>query len=69
MTNGSPKHKGGSEYPDILYNPDYFEGRVIILFDDVVTTGKTIYRTKKALEKVHAYVIGVITIGRTVRSM
>lgn len=67
--NGSPKHLGGNYGPKIMYNRDFFEGRIAILFDDIITTGKTLLKTKTALEKVNAKVVGAITIGRTLNSI
>lgn len=63
---GSPFHLGEGEPPLVHFTPGYFEGRLVILFDDLVTTGRTIKNMKNLLEQNGARVICAISLGRTV---
>ena len=56
---------GVSIPPVIDYDNEYFKGKYVLLFDDVVTTGKTMLRYKKILENMGAKVVGGLCIGRT----
>lgn len=62
----SPKHLGGTGYPLLSFDQGYFDNKIVILFDDIVTTGNSLLRMKHMLEDLGAYVAGAITIGRTV---
>lgn len=68
IENAHPKHLGGKVFPQLVFNPDYFEGKIVILFDDIITTGKTLSNTKAILESLNAKVIGAIAIGLTERN-
>lgn len=61
----TPKHLGGTGHPMLSFDCTYFNGKVVILFDDIVTTGSSLLRMKNMLEQLGAYVVGAITIGRT----
>lgn len=66
-----PLHQGGSHFvcEDIYrvsVDGDYFKGKSVILFDDLLTSGQTIETFKKQLEAVGAYVEQEIFVGRTV---
>lgn len=51
--------------PLVQFEEDYFRGKYILLFDDVVTKGDTMLRYKKDLEKMGAIVIGGMCLGKT----
>lgn len=60
------QHLGGdSSNERILYNRAAFEGKHIILFDDIVTSGETVRKWISRLEKLGATVDLVISIGYT----
>lgn len=61
------KHLGGSGSTSKSYDSCFFNGKYIILFDDVRTTGKSLENEKKQLEQMGATVIGAITIAQTKR--
>lgn len=66
---GSPKHKGGTDKAELNWNNEFFKGRFVILFDDVITKGNSMLSYKYKLEEMGAYVIGGITIGKTTHTM
>lgn len=51
--------------PIVQFKEDYFRGKYVLLFDDVVTRGDTMLRYKRDLEKMGAIVIGGMCIGKT----
>ena len=66
-----PLHNGGShnvseEVYRVSVDADFFKGKNVILFDDLLTSGKTIAEFKSQLEAVGAYVEEEIFLGRTV---
>ena len=66
-----PLHNGGShnvseEIYKVSVDGDFFKGKNVILFDDLLTSGKTIGEFKSQLEAVGAYVEEEIFLGRTV---
>jgi hypothetical protein len=67
----APKHDsenyiGNNDFKVVL-DESYFKNKNVILFDDVCTTGASLYKYKCLLEQCGAYVIGAITIGKTKR--
>lgn len=46
-------------------DPDFFQGKTVILFDDLITTGETANSFAKELEAVGATVIGAMFLART----
>ena len=65
----SKKHpdnnSGHSIQPIIKYDEEYFRGKYVLLFDDIVTKGETMLKYKSDMEKMGATVIGGICIGKT----
>ena len=61
------KHLSGKkDFDNLEFDSEWFRGRSVIIFDDVVTSGSSIYNLKRELEKMGAKVIGAIALGRTV---
>ncbi|MEE0360784.1 MAG: phosphoribosyltransferase [Prevotella sp.] len=58
-------HLGGTDSAEYSYDADFFKGANVILFDDVVTRGRSMSQMKSALEQIGAYVVCAISIGRT----
>ena len=58
-------HSGRSIQPVVEYEKDYFKGRYVLLFDDVVTKGDTMLKYKEEMEKEGAFVIGGFCLGKT----
>jgi orotate phosphoribosyltransferase len=65
IEDSTPKHLGGSGRPKYEINDYNLDGRLIILFDDIYTTGKCMATLCSKLTKHGARVIGGITIGIT----
>ena len=65
VTDATPKHLGGTGKPEVSYNEDYFDGRFVILFDDVITSGRSLLRMKQKIESMGATVICAFTVGKT----
>lgn len=66
MSKKDPQNTTGrSIQPVVEYDKDYFKGRNVLLFDDVVTKGGTMLRYKEALEREGATVIGGFCLGKT----
>lgn len=60
-------HLGGeNNFDNIEFDEDFFDGKTVLLFDDIVTKGNSISQMVEALEEMGAKVIGAITLGRTV---
>ena len=52
-----PTHLGGTERGAYSAYPDFFKGKKILLFDDIVTTGRSMKTFIKGLEKFGAKVV------------
>lgn len=62
---GDARHLGGTNQAKFYVDSNYFKGRYVILFDDVITSGKSMERFKRLLESAGANVIGGLSIGKT----
>jgi orotate phosphoribosyltransferase len=62
----TPKHLGGSGIPEIKIDSLFFDGAFVLLFDDLVTSGKSILHYSHLLEEKGATCIGVLSLGQTV---
>lgn len=62
---GEAKHLGGNKTAQLSFDNNYFNGRNIVLFDDVITYGNSIEILKRKLEQMGAYVVCAVTIGET----
>ena len=66
MSKNDPEnHTGRSIQPVIEFDKDFFRGKNVLLFDDVVTKGGTMLRYKDILKDKGATVIGGICLGKT----
>ena len=64
-SDGDAKHLGGTEKANISFDEDFFKGKYVVMFDDIITSGKSMERMKKKLESFGAVVLGGISIGKT----
>lgn len=64
-SDGEAKHLGGTSSAEFGIDSNYFKGRYILLFDDVITSGSSMERFKRLLESAGATVIGGLSIGKT----
>ena len=62
---GNAKHDGGDGSRRISYDRFFFNGKYVILFDDVRTTGHSLEQERKIMEELGAKVICAITIAQT----
>lgn len=60
----TPKHLGGSGKPTVSISSQ-IEGKNVIVFDDVYTTGNTIHQFCKLISEKGANVLGAIVLGIT----
>lgn len=68
VTDGEAKHEGGTIGVKKIYDKDWFNNKIIVLFDDVRTSGISIENEKEVLESFGATVICAVTLGQTVHS-
>lgn len=62
--NSTNNSTGTSIKPGVTFD-DWFEGRFVVLFDDVVTKGETMLYYKDMLQNVGAIVVGGLCLGKT----
>ena len=65
VKDGLPRHLTGQSVPPVVKIDDRVRGKYVLLFDDVITKGRTMLRYKEILERKGATVIGGFTIGKT----
>lgn len=61
----TPKHLGGIEPAEYAVEEDFFQGKDVVLFDDIVTTGKSIHQSIEFLESNGANVLCVMSLANT----
>lgn len=60
-------HLGGeNDFSNLSFDEEFFDGKHVILFDDIITKGHSINSMVDYLEDLGADVVGAITLGRTV---
>jgi predicted amidophosphoribosyltransferase len=62
---GSAKHDGGDGSRRVSYDRYFFNGKYIVLFDDVRTTGHSLEQERRTMEELGAKVICAVTIAQT----
>ena len=60
-----PKHLGSEEPAEYSFDKDVWKGKMVVLFDDVVTSGNTIKNFKNKIESLGAQVVFLISLGKT----
>ena len=62
----TPKHISGVESEaELKINPSFFNGKDIILFDDIVTKGYSMYKLMQQLQAVNAKTVLCLSLGQT----
>lgn len=63
----SEKKFGGSGITtnNVSFDSNFFRGKYVLLFDDVITKGESMLRFKRKMEELGAIVIGGMSIGKT----
>ena len=65
VKDGLPRHETGQSAPPEVTIADWFNGKYVLLFDDVITRGRTMLRYKEIFEQKGAIVVGGFTLGKT----
>lgn len=66
IMDGDAKHLGGTTVAKYEIDENFFRGKYVLLFDDVISSGKSMERLRILLENKGAIVIGGFSIGRTI---
>lgn len=61
------KHLGGSglDTSKLHFNEEFFKGKYVLLFDDIITKGNSMITFKRKMEALGAIVIGGLSLGKT----
>lgn len=61
------KHLGGSDLDTkkLHFDEEFFKGKYVLLFDDIITKGKSMIAFKHKMESLGAIVIGGLALGKT----
>jgi predicted amidophosphoribosyltransferase len=62
-----PSHIGGGGNAPTTFDNDFFKGKNVVLFDDLVTTGYTMKTTSRALESAGARSVIHVALARSVQ--
>lgn len=62
----TPSHLGGTEEAVYSYDEKFFNGKTVVLFDDVITSGESMNKAKKQLENCGAKVLLEFAFARTI---
>lgn len=65
LRDGSAKHTGGTEKAVIRLDSSCFKNKTVIIFDDIITKGKTLTDFQKRIEAAGGTVILALAIGKT----
>ena len=63
----SERHLGGTcmNIDQISFDDDFFKGKFVLLFDDVITKGNSMRKIKQKMESLGATVVGGLALGKT----
>lgn len=67
QANRKAKHEGGIRKDNYYLDGAFFSGRFVLMFDDVVTTGKSLRSAARQLKEVGAFVMGAYSIARSIK--
>ena len=61
------KHLGGTglDTSNLHFDEDFFKGKYVLLFDDIITKGNSMWTFKRKMESLGATVIGGLSLGKT----
>ena len=65
ITEGDSAHLGGINNSEYALEQSFFRGKFVLIFDDVITSGRSMNKIKIQLESCGAFVIGGISLGFT----
>ena len=67
VTEREERHLGGSgmNTNQLSFDEDFFKGKYVLLFDDVITRGDSMRTFKSKMETLGAIVVGGLALGKT----
>ena len=66
VVDGESKHLGDTHQPQYALDADYFKGRQVLLFDDILATGNSVTRFAEQMADAGADVVAAAVLGKTV---
>ena len=64
----TPKHLGGERTDNYILDGEWFQGRAVVVFDDVMTTGGSLDSAASKLQEAGAVVVAACFLGHTVKN-
>ena len=61
-----PEHLGDSHLPQYSFDPEYFKGRHVLLFDDIMATGSSVCKFAAHIAEAGAIVTAAVVLGKTI---
>jgi predicted amidophosphoribosyltransferase len=61
-----PEHLGESHLPKYAISQDFFAGRPVLLFDDIMATGSSLSKFANNMREAGAEVVSAVVLGKTV---
>ena len=58
---------GDSHLPEYAIDGEYYKGRQVLLFDDIMATGGSVSKFASKMEEAGAHVVAAVVLGKTVR--
>lgn len=65
IKSGHPKHLGGDGTRQFEVDYEFFKGKNILLFDDIITSGKSMIETADFLNSINCNVVAGLSIAKT----
>lgn len=67
VTEREERHLGGTSMntSQLSFDEDFFKGKYVLLFDDVITRGDSMRTFKRKMESLGAIVVGGLSLGKT----
>jgi hypothetical protein len=66
VVDGESKHLGDSHLPQYSLDEDFFKDRLVLLFDDIMSTGGSISAFAEQMSSTGAKVVAAVVLGKTV---
>ena len=66
VSDQDPEHLGDSHLPKYAIDADYFKGRNVLLFDDIMATGRSMSQFAAHVEAAGAQITAAVVLGKTV---
>lgn len=61
-----PKREGGTTDAVLRFDCSFFKNRYILIFDDIMTSGRSVEHLRQQMNQMGAMTIGALTIGKTI---